>query len=85
MANERYLITERIRPRHLKVKAIAYVAPWRTGDLGWVVPNFIEHGQVCKPYADYAKYAEGEWAYRCRITIELLPDKRGHLRRVRIR
>ena len=80
-----YLLTEKIKVKPTKVVGIAYVAPWQDGSLGWAVPNFIHHKQIEQPYIERYKYAEGEWAYRCKITIQLLPDKLGRVRRLRIK
>lgn len=79
------LLTDDIKPKHKKVMAIAYIAPWRDGTLGWVVPNFIHEKDISRPRVERYDYAKGEWVYRCKVTIELAPDKRGRIRRLRVR
>lgn len=63
-----------------KMVGKAWIGVWNEPQrqLGWAVPNFIEENHVnqLNKGEHHNDWAQGEF-WKCKVTIELLKDKRG--------
>lgn len=65
-----------------RVVGVGYVGRWGDGSIGWGLPNFLSGlaGHVEAPGYFFEEHSiSGDRAIRCRITVEVLRDKRGRL------
>lgn len=61
-----------------KTVGYGYVAVWRNGKLGWGVPRYVTgNGPRYPNHLEVTKSQDGEWSYKCKITIELVKGKNG--------
>ena len=69
-------------PLPSKMVGRAWVGVWNDQEhhLGWAVPNFLDNYRVNGPLDQ--PWAKGTF-WKCKITIELLRDRRGRLRSCR--
>lgn len=69
-----------------KTIGFGYVGQWIDGTLGWSMPEFVSGSgkgtKTDRKYADKPRNEGRPWAadephYLCKITVELIKDKRG--------
>jgi hypothetical protein len=61
-----------------KISSRAWVGCWGDGNPGWGMPGHIDDwNETLRTQAKRDYVCDGDVFYRCKVTVELLKDKRG--------
>jgi hypothetical protein len=60
-----------------KTVGFGYVGRWGDGTLGWCLPTFLNGYKNVREYPKAADFNDGEPAYLCKITVQLVKGKSG--------
>jgi len=59
-----------------KTVGYGYVGTWRDGTIGWSMPKFVE-AYPMSIHSSNHEFSKDSPHYLCKITIELVKDKKG--------